>query len=111
MVLKYENDFEISEFYRSRIFEKVGNWMKLLIFFQKNGNISRSRRESEKKKEKKSDRDDACSTSYSSGNQVDGLPLVVMKSDTKLLEKRKSRRPRTQILLTMKNMFSNVIAL
>ena len=30
---------------------------------------------------------------------------------TKTLGKRKSRRPRTQVLLTMKNMFSNVIAL
>ena len=39
-------------------------------------------------------RDGACSTSYPSGNQVDGLPLGA-------IGKEKSRRPRTTILLTM----------
>ena len=33
-----------------------------------------------------------------------------MKSNTKTTEKEKSKRHRTQILLTMKNMFSSVIA-
>ena len=49
----------------------------------------------------------ACSTSYPSGNQVDGLPLV---ASTKTVGKRKSRRPRTQMLLTMTNVFLNNIA-
>ena len=48
-------------------------------------------------------REVACSTSYPSGNQVDGLPLVA-------IAKRKSRRPRMQVHLTMINMFLNVIA-
>ncbi len=62
----------------------------------------------------------ACSTSYPSGNQVDGLPLVAitrragdssyLKSNTKTIGKRKSRRPRTQMHLTMINMFLKVIA-
>ena len=41
------------------------------------------------------------------GNQVDGLPPVL---HTKTVAKRKSRRARTQILLTMINMFLNVFA-
>ena len=41
------------------------------------------------------------------GNKVDGLPPVL---HTKTVLKRKSRRPRTQMNLTMKNMFLNVIA-
>ena len=45
----------------------------------------------------------AFSTSYPSGNQVDGLPLVAVA-------KRKSRRPRTQVHLTIINMFLNEIA-
>ena len=52
-------------------------------------------------------RENACSTSYPSGNQVDGLPLV---ASTKTVGKGKSRRPRTQMHLTMKNMFWDVIA-
>ena len=54
-------------------------------------------------KKVKRGREGACSTSYPSGNQVDGLPLVAVL-------KTKSRRPRTQILLTMRNMFLSVIA-
>ena len=49
----------------------------------------------------------ACSTSYPSGNQVDGLPPAL---HTKKVGKRKRRRPRTQILFAMVNMFSNAIA-
>ena len=45
----------------------------------------------------------ACSTSSPSGNQVDGLPFVA-------IGKGKSKRPRTTVLLTMENMFLNVIA-
>ena len=45
----------------------------------------------------------ACSTSYPSGNQVDGLPLVA-------IAKRKSRRPRTQMHLIMMNMFLDAIS-
>ena len=41
------------------------------------------------------------------GHQVDGLPPVL---HTKTVGKRKSRRARTTILLTMINMFLNVIA-
>ena len=52
----------------------------------------------------------ACFTSYPSGNQVDGLPLVAVKSNTKTILKRKSMRPRTQMHLTMINMFLNAIA-
>ncbi len=47
------------------------------------------------------------STSPPSGNLVDGLPLAC---HTKTIGKRKSRGQRTPVLLTMKNMFLNVIA-
>ena len=59
-----------------------------------------------REKKMKRRREGACSTSYPSGNQVDRLPPVL---HTKTIRKRKSRRPRTQILLTMRIMFSNVI--
>ena len=47
------------------------------------------------------------STSPPSGNLVDGLPL---DCHTKTVAKRKSRRPRTTVLLTMKIMFLSVNA-
>ena len=34
-----------------------------------------------------------CSSSYPSGNQVDGLPLVAMKSNTKTVGKKKEQGP------------------
>ena len=68
----------------------------------------------------KRERGGACSTSYPSGNQVDGLPLVAitrragdssyLESNTKTVGKGKSRRPRTTVLLTMINMFLDVVA-
>ena len=51
MVVKDKIDFEISEFYRSRTFEKV----EILMIFSKNHffrKLSRLRRESEKKRRK-----------------------------------------------------------
>ena len=56
----------------------------------------------------------SCSTSYPSGNQVDGSPLVAIsrragvfpvESNTKTIAKRARVEPRTQIVLTMKTMF------
>ena len=49
-----------------------------MIFFSKFQKISRIKRESEKKRKTKRGREDACSPSYPSGNQVDGLPLVAI---------------------------------
>ena len=72
MVVKYENDFKISEFY-SRIFEKVQNLMKFLKNFKI---VEKFEITKEKRREEK--REGSCSTSYSSGNQVDGLPLVAI---------------------------------
>ena len=106
MVVKYENDFEISEFYRLWIFEKVENFMEFLKIFKK---IDFFEVEKEERRDEK--REGSCSTSYSSGNQVDGLPLVAMKSNTKTPRKRKSREPRTQMHLTTENMFLSVMAL
>ena len=74
MVVKGENDFEISEFYRSRTFGKVENLMKMLIFFSKFSKVSKIKKE----KIREEEREGSCSTSYSSGNQVDGLPLVAI---------------------------------
>ena len=70
--MKDENDFEISEFYRSRTFGKIENLMKFLIFSK----ILIFKIKKEKIREE--EREGSCSTSYSSGNQVDGLPLVVI---------------------------------
>ena len=60
----------------SKLFEKVEN----SIFFSKFSKIVKIEEESENKR----GREDACSTSYPSGNQVDGLPLVAIarKSNT-----------------------------
>ena len=44
----------------------------------------------------------SCSTSYPSGNQVDGSPLVAC---TKTIAKRARVGPRTPVLLTMKMLF------
>ncbi len=73
MVVKDENDFEISEFYRSRTFGKVEKLMKFLLFFKKIKIFK-----IKKKKIREEEREGSCSTSYSSGNQVDGLPLVAI---------------------------------
>ena len=73
MGVKYENNFDISEFYRSQTFGKVENLMifsifsKFSIFF-----------EIKEEKIREEEREGSCSTSYSSGNQVDGLPLVAI---------------------------------
>ena len=63
MVLKDENDFEISEFYRSRTFQKIEKWCDFL-------KIS-------KFLENESGRG-SCHSSFPSGNQVDGSPLVAI---------------------------------
>ena len=63
MVLKFENDFEISEFYPSRIFVKVE---KLRDFFEKLKFL-----------ENRSG-GGSCPSSFPSGNQVDGSPLVAI---------------------------------
>ena len=63
MVLDVENDFQISEFYRIHFFEKVDS---LQFFF-----------EFSKLLENDSGRG-SCPSSYPSGNQVDGLPLVAI---------------------------------
>ena len=89
-IIKSWFDRETSEFYLHEVFQKVEISWKL-----------RLRRKREWKR-RKNEKEGSCSTSYSSGNQVDGLPLVA-------IGKRKSRRPRTQVLLTMEIMFSNVI--
>ena len=50
----------------------------------------------------------SCSTSYLSGNLVDGSPLVAifsMKSNTKTIAKRARVKPRTQVHVTMKILF------
>ena len=63
MVLKDENNFEISEFYQPRTFAKVENYnifLKILKFLEND-----SRRGS-------------CPSSFPSGNQVDGSPLVAI---------------------------------
>ena len=62
----------------------------------------------------------SCSTSYPSGNQVDGSPLVAiitrragvfpMESNTKTVAKRARVGPRTPVLLTMKMLFQNMFA-
>ena len=44
----------------------------------------------------------SCSTSYPSGNQVDGSPLV---ANTKTIAKRARVEPRTPVVLTMKLLF------
>ena len=62
MVLKCGNAFEISEFYPSRIFVKVGKWEKMKFSdFLKNESGRGS-----------------CPSSSPSGNQVDGSPLVAI---------------------------------
>ena len=71
-----------------------------------NSKFSKKRRERKMKRSQEG----TCSMSYPSGNQVDGLPLVAIKNSRKI-GNRNSRRPRTQILLTMINMFLNVISL
>ncbi len=53
MVVKDENDFEISEFYRSRIFEKVENLMNILKISKKNRKVSRLGKEREEKKRRR----------------------------------------------------------
>ena len=50
MVVKDENDFEISEFYRLWILEKVENLMKFLIFFQIFRKFSRLKRKDKRRK-------------------------------------------------------------
>ena len=66
IVLKYENDFKISEFYPSRIFVKV---KKLRDFFLEISNFL----------ENGSGRG-SCPSSFPSDNQVDGSPLVAIGS-------------------------------
>ena len=64
MVLKCENDFEISEFYPSRTFAKVENDETFLKFSNFLENVSAR---------------GSCPSSFPSGNQVDGSPLVAIR--------------------------------
>ena len=64
MVLKYENDFKISEFYRLLTFPKS---RKIVRFVLKISNFL----------EDNSGRG-SCPSSFPSGNQVDGSPLVAI---------------------------------
>ena len=79
-VSKLQIDRAISEFHRSRIFHGGDILMKILIFstFSKKIKIEK---ESMKEKEVNRERGGACSTSYPSGNQVDGLPLVAVEQE------------------------------
>ena len=65
MVLKDENDFEISEFYPSRTFPKIQKNDEIFLKFS-------NFRENESGR-------GSCPSSYPSGNQVDGLPLVAIE--------------------------------
>ena len=64
MVLKFGNDFEISEFYRLLTFPKSSKMMRLFLKFS-NFLENESGRGS-------------CPSSSPSGNQVDGSPLVAI---------------------------------
>ena len=104
-IVKPWNAREISEFYLLQVFLKVDILMIFEFFFKKLRKYQDSEGNHKRKEEKKKRREDACSTSCPSGNQVDGLPLVAMKSNTKTVGKRKSRGRRTPVLLTMKKCF------
>ena len=66
MVLKDENDFEISEFYRSHTFLKSRKMMRLFLKISNFLEDDRGR--------------GSCPSSFPSGNQVDGSPLVAIKN-------------------------------
>jgi len=72
-------DREISDFYLVKAFQKgqismiFSKISKLLKFIKSENEIRREKNEIK-------DREGSCSTSYPSGNQVDGLPLVAIVS-------------------------------
>ena len=84
MVLKSGNDFEISEFYRIQTFSKS----RKMVRFLKISNFL----------ENESGRG-SCPSSFPSGNQVDGSPLVAI---TKTVAKRATRDGCTQMRRAMK---------
>ena len=95
-LIKQRNDNAGEKFYLVQAFSKVRNLvevskiLKIIEIFEKFGVIG------------------SCSTSYPSGNQVDGSPLVAifpMESNTKTIAKRARVGPRTLVLLTMKMLF------
>ena len=80
-VSKLQIDREISEFYRLWIFQGGDILMKILKIFKISEKNSRLRKKSMRETEVNRERGGACSTSYSSGNQVDGLPLVAIEQE------------------------------
>ena len=56
-----------------------------------------------RKEEKKRERDDACSTSHPSGNQVDGLPLVAIKSKLGAYKQGRQKEPESRPITKTRN--------
>ena len=77
VIVKHLGAREISEFYLVEVFLKdeiLIIFLKISIFVEKIEIEKKTRKEKNKRRE----REGSCSTSYSSGNQVDGLPLVAL---------------------------------
>ena len=95
-IVRPQNAREISEFYPRKVFHEGANFEKILKII-KNFEFLKKKLDMM-----------LLLYEFSRGNQVDGSPRVA--NNTKTVAKRKSREPRTQMHLTMKNMFLNVIA-
>ena len=87
-LIKSRNDNAMEKFYRFSTFQKLIFLVEISKISEIFGKMKMPTR--------------SCSTSYPSGNQVDGSPLV---ANTKTIAKRARVGPRTPVLLTMKMLF------
>ena len=76
-IVRSQNDRAISEFYLLQVFYGGDILMKILKNF-KTFEKMKIEKEIMRRKDVKRRRGCACSTSYPSGNEVDGLPLVAI---------------------------------